>query len=104
MKRRYNEDPAFRKAQLKQVRNGERKRKESASALVEAFRINGCARCPEKTSCCLVAHHVDPSKKEGSISRMLRKMKSDKLAAELAKCVCLCANCHAKVHAGEITL
>jgi transposase len=52
---------------------------------------------------CLAAlqfHHVDPSTKSFSLSLhgAIRSMKQ--LRAEAAKCVLLCANCHAEVEAG----
>ena len=50
-------------------------------------------------------HHLDPSKKEIGIARIVRKSSSDgtkRLLRELAKCILLCANCHRKVHATPI--
>jgi 5-methylcytosine-specific restriction endonuclease McrA len=43
-------------------------------------------------------HHIDPSKKERSISAMLSSAKFDKVLEELQKCVMLCPNCHRKRH------
>jgi hypothetical protein len=45
-------------------------------------------------------HHLNASDKEFGISQdgVLRSWQ--KIAAELAKCVMLCANCHREVHAG----
>jgi hypothetical protein len=55
----------------------------------------GYSACPNA----MVFHHLDPSKKEfnfgGSTNRSWASMKT-----ELDKCVLLCANCHAEVHAG----
>jgi hypothetical protein len=49
----------------------------------------------------LVFHHRDPSEKDFNIS-LFRKRNVDNfhLIRELEKCVMLCANCHAEVHAG----
>ena len=48
---------------------------------------------------------VDPSSKDFNIGMaQSRKISPARVEAELAKCVCLCMNCHAKVHAGIITL
>jgi len=49
-------------------------------------------------------HHVDPATKEfsiglGGVSRALERAR-----AEVAKCVLLCANCHAEVEAGAVPL
>ncbi len=62
--------------------------------------------CGEMESCALVAHHVDPATKAFSIgdSNSNRQMSPKKVATELEKCVCLCANWHRKLHAGIISL
>ena len=45
-------------------------------------------------------HHVDPSTKEYTVSRMIRrKMSFARIKAEIEKCVCLCSNCHRIRHA-----
>jgi len=69
--------------------------------IIAAFRAEGCRSCPEKSSACLVAHHTDPSKKDFNISSAPKRA-TEKVTRELAKCICLCMNCHAKFHAGEI--
>lgn len=44
-------------------------------------------------------HHLDPSKKEFTLSK--RGARSlERLRAEVDKCVLLCSNCHAEVEAG----
>lgn len=51
------------------------------------------------------AHHVDGSTKDFSIGRAVSDRYSVKrVADELEKCVCLCENCHRKVHAGILTI
>lgn len=53
------------------------------------------------------AHHIDPTKKSFAISAYYRnraKYDENDLEAELAKCVCLCANCHRLLHAGVINI
>jgi hypothetical protein len=71
--------------------------------MISGFKSGGCACCNETAECCLVAHHLDPVAKELTIGLATSKLMGRKrLAAELAKCVCVCANCHAKIHAGLI--
>lgn len=43
-------------------------------------------------------HHMDPTKKEFSISQMRHSVMSEKVKKELDKCILLCANCHREVH------
>ena len=47
-------------------------------------------------------HHLDPSQKDFSPSKQNRKFETIK--DELDKCVLLCANCHRRVHAGDLIL
>lgn len=64
--------------------------------LQEVKIINGCALCDEKEVCCMDFHHLHDKKFLISKNQIvsIRKIKE-----ELNKCVCLCSNCHRKVHA-----
>ena len=69
------------------------------------FRRDGCRLCGEREPLCLAAHHTDPAAKEFNIGEAVaNKVGVKRITAELAKCVCLCHNCHAKVHGGIATL
>lgn len=63
-----------------------------------------CCICPENEKVCLDWHHLDPSQKEFNISWAISAYRKSKrtLLAEIEKCVCVCANCHRKIHAGII--
>jgi len=56
----------------------------------------GYADCPAA----LQFHHVDPSQKSFALSRQGVTRSLARAREEAAKCVLLCANCHAKVEAG----
>jgi hypothetical protein len=104
---RYNNDPEFRKLHISRVRAVDVKRRKIFDELIAAFRSKGCAikGCPEKEACALVAHHTDPSTKDFNIGDGIRgKFAVGRMVNELAKCVCLCYNCHAKVHTGLISV
>jgi transposase len=49
-------------------------------------------------------HHVDPSQKSFAISVTGGARSLERLRAEAAKCVLLCANCHGEVEAGFVEL
>lgn len=51
----------------------------------------------------LTFHHLDPSKKDFTISGA-HCIKWSRMAEELNKCVLLCANCHSEIHDGLINL
>ena len=60
----------------------------------------GYHRCPAA----LHFHHLDPSKKEFVISREGATRSLEEARKEAAKCVLLCANCHAEVETGYASL
>lgn len=51
-------------------------------------------------------HHVDPTQKKFGISDATARKKypEEEVQAELKKCVLVCANCHAEIHANLIQL
>jgi hypothetical protein len=65
-RKRYKQDPEFRKKHLDRVKKNDQKYRKQAQRLIEEFRVNGCKLCPESSYCCLSAHHLDPSLKEFS--------------------------------------
>ena len=59
-----------------------------------------CVRCGwAEHQSGLIPHHVDPSTKSFSIGSMGTVYAWDRILAEAKKCILLCANCHAVVHA-----
>jgi hypothetical protein len=103
MARRYAEDPAHRARHIQRVGETKIHAKRAVAVLLAEFRKDGCAICPEKDPSCLDAHHLDPATKLFSLGRYNSASRA-KTAAELAKCICLCSNCHRKFHAGKIKL
>lgn len=81
-------------------------------ALHEYKAAVGCAICGEKDPVVLDPHHLDPETKHRGYRHTKRGMSqgvadivnstlgTQRLIDELAKCVILCKNCHARVHAG----
>jgi hypothetical protein len=59
-----------------------------------------CSVCGESHPACLHFHHTNPAVKDGSVSSMIGAgAPKKKILVEIAKCIVLCANCHAKLHA-----
>ena len=70
---------------------------------VEAINYKGgkCVKCGyNKYPGALDFHHLDPSKKDFSISRK-KNCSFDIIKPELDKCVLVCRNCHAELHFNE---
>jgi transposase len=63
-------------------------------------RLCGYSRCADA----LHFHHVDPATKSFSIGARGLTRSLESLRREAAKCALLCANCHAEVEAGIVTL
>jgi hypothetical protein len=95
-------DPGRREAQLARERRARAALVKRAKQLLAEFRAAGCVVCGEMEAACLDAHHVDPSEKDANVSSLAGQPVL--LAEELKKCVCLCANCHRKLHAGLINI
>lgn len=76
--------------------------REEFQALLREFRRGGCRvrGCRETTPECLTAHHLDPNTKLFNVGRNRNKYSREMVEAELAKCVPVCLNCHAKINAG----
>ena len=57
-----------------------------------------CAECGNFDVAYMDWHHKDPSSKTGSISHIVAKNNLTRVIDEIDKCVCLCSNCHRKLH------
>lgn len=100
-----NASPELRKKVIDRGTANQARYNRERKKLVANFKVNGCSKCDEKEACCLSAHHLDGSKKDFVIANANGKQVGiKKLELELNKCVCLCHNCHAKVHAGLLKL
>jgi hypothetical protein len=60
-----------------------------------------CKFCKESEPVCLDLHHLDPTNKDATVSRMVSDNRPAQLIwREVSKCIVVCKNCHSKVHAG----
>lgn len=58
-----------------------------------------CEECGFNHPGALDFHHIDPTEKDRSISRMVyNKVSKEKILLEISKCKVLCANCHRILH------
>lgn len=60
-----------------------------------------CTVCGFAHTAALDFHHVDPSKKEYSVNRLISNKQFVKAYEEIKKCIVLCANCHRIHHHNE---
>lgn len=87
------------KDKFKRVRAERKDRKKNWIKRIKAEL--GCRLCEEDNPVCLVYHHVDEKKHNmADVPRL--DLSKEKIKKELNKCVVLCANCHRKVHSGDL--
>jgi hypothetical protein len=73
------------------------KQKEQYNALWNKYFVAECSRCGyNKSRAALELHHTTLDKEFSFAQRY--SISEEKFAAEAAKCVVLCANCHREVH------
>lgn len=61
-----------------------------------------CILCGESEMICIDFHHLKD--KRDNVSAVHNYGSIKRAEEEIKKCVCLCANCHRKLHAGLVTL
>jgi hypothetical protein len=70
-------------------------RRAAAAAVLQYLREHACVRSGESDPVLLEFNHLEPESKLANISDLIRERASrGQLAAEIAKCEVLCANCH----------
>lgn len=58
-----------------------------------------CYRCKQTfPTCCMDFHHLDPTQKDGMVSKLMKTGTYKSLQEEMDKCVVMCANCHRIEH------
>ena len=78
-------------------------RKNIKKWFLEFTKDNKCFFCGETERCCFDYHHKDPKQKDRTISELIQKYSNkEKIIEEYNKCICVCSNCHRKIHKGII--
>ena len=102
--KQYLSDPKNRRRHIARVRANGKRYGEEIRSILASFKSAGCALCPEKAPCCLSAHHLEGKDFAVSVATTGKRFSPGRVVAELKKCVCLCENCHRKVHAGILEI
>lgn len=84
---------------IQKVKEGQR-RNERHRNFWNNYKSSHPCTCGESDPAALQFHHLDPTKKNGVVSR-LGKSSISRGLKELSNCITICANCHAKGHAGR---
>ena len=102
---RFRLDPrgTYRCKRCAQERVAERRRKVKRILVAEAG--GRCQMCGyDRCVAALQFHHLDPRGKSFALSHQGATRGLEKAREEARKCVLLCANCHAEVEAGHLSL
>ena len=87
------------KCYSKQKRNEQRSHAEWFEGYKKTQKCVSCGNSDHRT---LQFHHRDPADKVDEVCMLVaRKNAKEKILAEVAKCDCLCANCHSILHYEE---
>jgi hypothetical protein len=60
-----------------------------------------CTKCGISDVAVLEWHHLDPDNKVKEVSRLMHQKGRKTILEEIAKCICVCSNCHRKIHYHE---
>ncbi len=83
------------------MREAVKKRRKKLRTMARDYKGGECQICGyKKCSRALSFHHLNPKKKDFTISAKGLTRSWAKLQEEIDKCILLCANCHMEVHEG----
>lgn len=83
------------------MREAVKKRRKKLRTMARDYKGGKCQICGyKKCSRALSFHHLNPKKKDFTISAKGLTRSWAKLQEEIDKCILLCANCHMEVHEG----
>lgn len=100
--KKYNRTGKGRKSQKA---SNDKRRRRNVEYISEQKQF-GCVNCGyDKCISALHFHHTNGDNKDNTVAKLVQDCCSIKtIADEVSKCILLCANCHAEVHAGLIQL
>ena len=83
------------------MRMAVKRRRKKLREMAREYKGNKCIICGyNKCPRALSFHHIDPKKKDFTLSDRGLTRSWAKILEEIDKCVLLCANCHMEVHDG----
>ena len=95
-----NRENYCRKKSSKENVKAVKKRRYKLKMMSIEYKGNKCQICGyNKYYGALQFHHIDPKSKEFQLSKGGLTRSWDRIKKELDKCILLCANCHAEIHA-----
>jgi hypothetical protein len=97
-RRRWYERNKERQRQYKE------RRQQDLLACVRSLKTK-CSTCGERDVACLLFHHLDGQAKSANIALAVTNgWSKERILGEIAKCLVLCSNCHARLHFPRTTV
>ena len=95
----YSKNKDKESLKIHQKETAKRIRKDRRDWFQDLKKTFKCEKCGIQDHRVLDFHHTDPAKKDMEVSNMVRwRWSKKKILAEIAKCICVCANCHRIEH------
>jgi hypothetical protein len=105
MREWYASDATRRAKHIQKVNSNRARYKSKIRGILDRIKAKGCPLCSERAACCMSFHHLDPTAKEESVGVIICNGWAEaRVWKELSKCICVCENCHRKIHAGLLTV
>ncbi len=93
----WRDTDSYEQKKYNYIKRGLERRKEIRKFINDIKNKKGCKYCTENNFKCLDFDHINPSKKEYSISWMCGNGYSrERILLEITKCDVVCSNCHRK--------
>jgi hypothetical protein len=93
----YKENIGKKEVKIRLYDYNKRKKEELYRLVNKIKETLGCSFCGELDVHCLDFHHPN-NDKDRDVSAIVCAKSKSWLMSEIRKCICLCANCHRKVH------
>lgn len=91
------------KYHINQAENRKKRWNENSIFIADIKQKSGCKICKSEFDPPVLSfHHLDSNEKDFAIGSG-KSQSIEIIKAEIAKCIVVCHNCHAKIHAGIIT-
>ena len=85
----------------KYIESSKRTRLKTREWYEDFMKDKSCFKCGISDIEVLEWHHVNPDNKIKEVSHLMHKKGRVTILKEISKCICVCANCHRKIHYHE---
>ena len=99
-KKQYHKD-YYLKHKEKYIKSSQRSRLKKREWYEDFMKDKSCFKCGISDIEVLEWHHSNPKIKVKEVSHLMHFKGKETILKEILKCICVCANCHRKIHYHE---